>query len=419
MNGRFIALVFFLHSLAFSLPLCISLSFSVSLCVSPLSTLLHRQPPTCQQLPFSYSPRCLPACLPACPIPHRKQNPPPPRPPKGLLSLRDYTVIHAALEVVVHWGLGALLEPGVGVFEIDKRPRSRAVRISRRVLHHWGPPDQPGSSSSSPSARSVAATTGSTDADISAADHSGTDGGSADADGGGGERSAYAQLALCASIVEGVIMTGQFMPMLLPLYLPDLLAARLQLVYGRAVVVAAAAAAAAAAATALAENGTPSPPSYFTAATSGTPAGTGTARALHSSRSTALSSLRAILKDVGPRHVMGALRHLLSQGGRAPPWLRQRAGRILSEIVLRPGGVQATLEVYLAGAAAGGEGGGGGEEGDEIKACLRVAKLLATPPKRVGPGEYVSRVAPQLAEMLHFDGQQRAIVTRCLASGVR
>ncbi|CAN0144528.1 unnamed protein product [Hapterophycus canaliculatus] len=121
-------------------------------------------------------------------------------------------------------------------------------------------------------------------------------------------------------------------------------------------------------------------------------------------------ALRAVLKDVGPRHVMGALRHLLSQGARAPPWLRQRAGRILSEIVLRPGGVQATLEVYLARAGAG--GGEGGGEGDEIKACLRVAKLLATPPKQVASGDYVARVAPQLAEMLHFDGQQRAIVTR-------
>ncbi|CAM9178797.1 unnamed protein product, partial [Ectocarpus sp. 13 AM-2016] len=61
----------------------------------------------------------------------------PPRPPKGLLSLRDYTVIHAALEVVVHWGLVPVLEAGVGVFEADKRPRSRAVKISRRVLHYW------------------------------------------------------------------------------------------------------------------------------------------------------------------------------------------------------------------------------------------------------------------------------------------
>ncbi|CAN0475245.1 unnamed protein product, partial [Ectocarpus sp. 8 AP-2014] len=122
-----------------------------------------------------------------------------------------------------------------------------------------------------------------------------------------------------------------------------------------------------------------------------------------------------MLQDAGPRQVMGALRHLLSQGTRAPPWLRQRAGRILSEIVLRPGGVQATLEVYLAGAGAGGEGGGGNDEGEGMKACLRVAKLLATPPKRVASGVYVSMVAPQLAEMLHFDGQQRAIVTRVIA----
>lgn len=381
----------------------------------------------------------------------------PPRPPKGLLSLRDYTVIHAALEVVVHWGLGPVLEPGVGVFEVDKRPRSRAVKISRRVLHYWGPPRRPGSSScASPTASvgappSPAATTAPTSWGASSVGGgSGTDaagaGAGADAGGAVGERSTHAQqqLELCASVIEGVVTTEQFMPMLLPLYLPDLLAARLQLVYGRTATAAAAAATAATAAAAAAATGAAAPPANgdsdskenvaaanccrspknsaklappapppSTPTTSGTAGtATGTARAPHPSRSAALSSLRAILKDVGPRQVMGALRHLLSRGARAPPWLRQRAGRMLSEIVLRPGGVQATLEVYLAGAAAGGEGGGGGEEGDEIKACLRVAKLLATPPKRVGSRDYVSRVAPQLAEMLHFDGQQRAIVTR-------
>eukprot|EP00752_Nemacystus_decipiens_P002917 g2714.t1 len=346
----------------------------------------------------------------------RNHNRVPPRPPKGLLSLRDYTVIHAALQVVVHWGLGAVLEPGVGVFETDQRPRSRAVKISGRVLRYWGPPHHAGSSSCAPSAADTRAPTS----------------GGADAGGVGGERSAYAQLALCASVIEGVVTTGQFMPMLLPLYLPDLLAARLQLVYGRTASAAAAAAAVAATATAAAA----APPandvddtkdnaaaanccrSPKTSAKGGRspppPSAVTVAQGPHLPRSAALSSLRAVLKDVGPRQVMGALRHLLSQGGRAPPWLRQRAGRILSEIVLRPGGVQATLEVYLAGAAAGGGGGGGGEEGDEIKACLRVAKLLATPPKRVGSGDYVSRVAPQLAEMLHFDGQQRATVTRVI-----
>ncbi|CAN0540678.1 unnamed protein product, partial [Ectocarpus sp. 12 AP-2014] len=60
----------------------------------------------------------------------------------------------------------------------------------------------------------------------------------------------YAQLALCTEVVQGVVTSGQFMPMLMPLYLPDLLAARLQLVFGRTAVAAAAATAATAAVTA-------------------------------------------------------------------------------------------------------------------------------------------------------------------------
>ncbi|CAN0276322.1 unnamed protein product, partial [Laminaria digitata] len=275
--------------------------------------------------------------MPRC-VYHR-QSRAPPRPPKGLLSLRDYTVIHAALEVVVHWGLVPVLEPGVGVFQADKRPRSRAVKISRRVLHHWE-----GGRRSPPAPSRAPVRSGSTSS-------------------GAG--------------VGGVVTTAQFMPMLMPLYLPDLLAARMQLVYGRT---------AAAVATAA------------TSTVNGCNVGDQS-----TGRATPSQSLRATLRMSGPRQVMGALRHLLSEGVRAPPWFRQRAGRILSEIVLQPGGVQATLEVYLAGAAAsqGGEGGGGGEEGDETRACLRVAKLLATPPKSVRPGQYVARVAPQLAEMLH------------------
>ncbi|CAM9440147.1 unnamed protein product [Ectocarpus sp. 12 AP-2014] len=344
----------------------------------------------------------------------------PPRPPKGLLSLRDYTVIHAALEVVVHWGLVPVLEAGVGVFEADKRPRSRAVKISRRVLHYWSAEKRraTGDGPSPPSHRPNASSScGDPVATWPAAKPAGCCG-EGDATAGGAD--AYAQLALCTEVVQGVVTSGQFMPMLMPLYLPDLLAARLQLVFGRTTVAAAAATAATAAviatpasaltvrdndgddraaATATAADGEPPPPN-------GAPAeGDRHCR----------SPPPAAVTNAGPRQVMGALRHLLSQGTRAPPWLRQRAGRILSEIVLRPGGVQATLEVYLAGAGAGGEGGGGDDEGEEMKACLRVAKLLATPPKRVASGVYVSRVAPQLAEMLHFDGQQRAIVTRVVA----
>ncbi|CAM9501497.1 unnamed protein product [Ectocarpus sp. 6 AP-2014] len=344
----------------------------------------------------------------------------PPRPPKGLLSLRDYTVIHAALEVVVHWGLVPVLEAGVGVFEADKRPRSRAVKISRRVLHYWSAEKRhvAGDGPSPPRRRPNASSPcGDPVATRPAAKPAGCCG-EGDATAGGAD--AYAQLALCTEVVQGVVTSGQFMPMLMPLYLPDLLAARLQLVFGRTAVPTAAATAATAAvtaipasaltvrdndgderagATATIADGEPPPPN-------GAPAGGDRHRR---------SPPPAAVTNAGPRQVMGALRHLLSRGTRAPPWFRQRAGRILSEIVLRPGGVQATLEVYLAGAGAGGEGGGGDDEGEGMKACLRVAKLLATPPKRVASGVYVSRVAPQLAEMLHFDGQQRAIVTRVVA----
>ncbi|CAM9321573.1 unnamed protein product [Ectocarpus fasciculatus] len=338
----------------------------------------------------------------------KKSQAAPPRPPKGLLSLRDYTVIHAALEVAVHWGLVPVLEAGVGVFEADKRPRSRAVKISRRVLHYWSAEKQyvTGDGPSPPRRPNAS---GDPSANRPTAQRAGCGGGDATTRGA----DPYAQLALCTEVVQGVVTSGQFMPMLMPLYLPDLLAARLQLVFGRtAVATVAATTTAGAAATATpastltvrdndddkraaaaAVDGKPPPPID-------TPAeGDGHRRS---------PPLEAVT-NAGPRQVMGALRHLLSQGARAPPWLRQRAGRILSEIVLRPGGVQATLEVYLAGAS------GGDDEGEGMKACLRVAKLLATPPKRVASGVYVSRVAPQLAEMLHFDGQQRAIVTRVVA----
>ncbi|CAN0240906.1 unnamed protein product [Pylaiella littoralis] len=361
----------------------------------------------------------------------------PPRAPKGLLSLRDYAVIHTALEIVVHWGLVPALEPGVGVFEAEKRPQSRAVRISRRVLHFWGTEKCYHPPVGQPSHRPVSSKS-------CGSPHTICVGGDPSTPGGDGHSAHAQQLALCTAVIQGVVTTEQFLPMLMPLYLPDLLAARLQLVYGRAATAAAAAATAAAAADttptardsnknvqskAAADCRSPSaasagdghntinPPTPTPAtggATAAAAAGSTGPSTLASS--SMVSSLRAILKDVGPRQVMGALRHLLSQGRRAPPWLQERGGRILSDIVLRPGGVQATLEVYLAGAAAGGSGGGakggGQEEADQTRVCLRVAKLLATPPKRVGTGDYVSRVAPQLAEMLHFDGQQRAIVTR-------
>lgn len=162
------------------------------------------------------------------------------------------------------------------------------------------------------------------------------------------------------------------MPMLMPLYLPDLFAVRLQLSYGESASV----------------DGRKDMPAL---------------------REKAKQALHSLLREVSLRQVMGALRLLLSRGREAPLWLRQHVGRIMSRVVLHPGGVQATLEVYLAGLSG---SGAQGAEGDETKASLRVAKLLAAPPKSVTAAEYVSRVAPQLADMLHYNGQQQAVVTR-------
>lgn len=277
---------------------------------------------------------------------------------------------------MAHWGLAPVLEPGVGVFDFDKRPRSRAVNISRRVLHFWRKQEN---NPNSDEASLLDPTTSELARPTSADCRHGT----------GGKRD---QLAQCADVIQRVVTTEQFMPMLLPLYLPDLLAAMLQLAYGR-------------------DAASPDPRN------SGTPTTvTGEGHAVQKPH----DGLQRMLNDYGPRHIMAALRQLLSEGTRAPPWLRHHGGRILSEIVLRPGGVQATLEVYLAGAWAAREGAEdsgsrGWEEGDGLKACLRVAKLLATPPKRVRrPGVYVSRVAPQLAEMLHYYGQQRVITRQVL-----
>lgn len=391
-----------------------------------------------------------------------RQNRAPPRPPKGLLSLRDYTVIHAALEIVVHWGITPVLEPGVGVFDAEKRPRSRVIKISHRVLQ-WGGEEK--------SVAAVRTAVGqghlpfAGDCDDRCGDGAGGD------DGTG--RAAAARLAMCADVVQDVVFTQQFMPMLMPLYLPDLLAARLQLVYGRdaGAAITTPTSAAFAAPSRTQKGAAENPPIKSSAcveeegggvdqansnstdmvtpvASAGTiladqchptaahlttangvlnidekrrEGGAGRERAEESkgaegtdnqcTRREYAESLRKLLRELGPRQVMGALRHLLSQGARAPPWLRQRAGRILSQIVLRRGGVQATLEVYLASTGSGGTA-AEGAEGDEMRACLRVARLLAAPPKSVSAREYVSRVAPQLAEMLHYDGQQRAIITR-------
>lgn len=64
-------------------------------------------------------------------------RPAPPKAPRGLLSLKDYTSVHAALELCVYWGVLPNLEPGVGAQDAEARPLPKAVRVHRRLLL-WG-----------------------------------------------------------------------------------------------------------------------------------------------------------------------------------------------------------------------------------------------------------------------------------------
>lgn len=140
----------------------------------------------------------------------RRRNEAPPRPPKGLLSLRDYTVVHSALELVVHWGMCPRLESGVGVFDADRRPRSRAVKLSRRVLNVCAASQR---DAVGVGVERAADTRDGSDAVV--------------------DYSSAEQLASCTNAIQGIVFTPQFIPMLMPLYLPDLLAAKLQLAYRR------------------------------------------------------------------------------------------------------------------------------------------------------------------------------------------
>ncbi len=117
----------------------------------------------------------------------------PPRPPPDLLSLRDLACLHAALEVIVFWGIFPCLKPGVGQSTPEARQISKAVRIHRRV-RLWG--------------LEVARTEG-----ISS-------------------MSAAFQLEAILSCLKSTLTVPQLEALFLPKYLPDILAGYLQLSHG-------------------------------------------------------------------------------------------------------------------------------------------------------------------------------------------
>ncbi|NXX82272.1 TNG6 protein, partial [Urocolius indicus] len=89
-----------------------------------------------------------------------------------------------------------------------------------------------------------------------------------------------------------------------------------------------------------------------------------------------------------------------------PAWLRRLCGRLLSERLLRPSGVQAVVRGVLEGA--------GGDAGAEAAAvdwrkCDAVAKILASCPQQsLSPQDYYGLVCPQILDLLHIQDKATA-----------
>ncbi|KAK1887578.1 Transport and Golgi organization protein 6 like [Dissostichus eleginoides] len=84
----------------------------------------------------------------------------------------------------------------------------------------------------------------------------------------------------------------------------------------------------------------------------------------------------------------------------APAWLRCLCGRLLSERLMQPKGVQAVVRAIL-------EGGMGGES--DWRKCEAVAWILVTPPQQCASADsYFTHVCPQILDLLHFKDQLTA-----------
>ncbi|KAM3870059.1 transport and Golgi organization protein 6 homolog [Diretmus argenteus] len=86
--------------------------------------------------------------------------------------------------------------------------------------------------------------------------------------------------------------------------------------------------------------------------------------------------------------------------GSAPSWLRRLCGRLLSDRLMQPKGVQAVVRAVL-------EGGTGGDS--DWRKCDSVARILvACPQLSVSPDSYYRHVCPQILDLLHFNDKLTA-----------
>ncbi|XP_041256818.1 transport and Golgi organization protein 6 homolog [Onychostruthus taczanowskii] len=92
--------------------------------------------------------------------------------------------------------------------------------------------------------------------------------------------------------------------------------------------------------------------------------------------------------------------------GAAPAWLRRLCGHLLSERLLRPGGVQAVVRGVLEGT----DGGAGAEAAAlDWRKCDAVGKILAACPQQcLSLEDYYRQVCPQILDLLHMQDKVAA-----------
>uniref|UniRef100_H9G717 Transport and golgi organization 6 homolog n=1 Tax=Anolis carolinensis TaxID=28377 RepID=H9G717_ANOCA len=91
----------------------------------------------------------------------------------------------------------------------------------------------------------------------------------------------------------------------------------------------------------------------------------------------------------------------------APSWLRRLCGQLLSERLLRPGGVQAVVRGILEGAGAGAMGGSSAEAAAaDWQKCDAVARILSSCPQQsLSLEDYCQQVCPQVLQLFLFRDQ--------------
>ncbi|XP_064242729.1 transport and Golgi organization protein 6 homolog [Passer domesticus] len=92
--------------------------------------------------------------------------------------------------------------------------------------------------------------------------------------------------------------------------------------------------------------------------------------------------------------------------GAAPAWLRRLCGHLLSERLLRPGGVHAVVRGVLEGT----DGGAGAEAAAlDWRKCDAVGKILAACPQQcLSLEDYYRQVCPQILDLLHIQDRVAA-----------